>query len=50
MPLQFVFDEVSLKYPVSEYVHIGEQYFCSEARVNIDTKFWEEYLNLPIVN
>jgi hypothetical protein len=50
MPLQFVFDTVSLKYSVSEFVHIVEQYFCSESFVNIDTKFLEEYLNIPIVN
>jgi hypothetical protein len=39
VPLQFVFDKVSLKYSVSECVHIVEQYFCSESCVNIDTKF-----------
>jgi hypothetical protein len=50
MPLQFVFDRVSLKYSFSECVHIVEQYFCSESCVNIDTKFWEGYLNLPIGN
>jgi hypothetical protein len=50
MPLWSVFDQVSLKYSVSECVHIVERYFCSGSCVNIDTKFWEEYLNLPTVN
>ena len=30
MPLQSVFDKVSLKYSVSECVPIVERYFCSE--------------------
>jgi hypothetical protein len=50
MPLQFVFDKVIMKYSVNECVYIVEQYFCSESCVNIDTKFSEEYLNLPIIN
>jgi len=37
IPLQFVFDRVSLKYSVNKCVHIVEQDFCSESCVNIDT-------------
>jgi len=34
----------------SQYYMHGKQYFCLRLCVNMQTKFWEVYLDVPVQN